>query len=207
MHAARAFTVLFIAALATACAEGPPTDPEVAGPSLRANGFEVTTLHLRAAEGGSSAMAGPLVVKFGTRWPPNPCIPEPGPPDVPTEGVLVFCGAIRNPGGEGLASGEFVIGDTRTDPVTVRFVLSHPPDPGACRVLFLRGALSVALPEPGPPEIQATFLTLDGQSLVALPNPGPPDVRIPEPGPPDIQVPSPGPPEACTVTAVTARDG
>ena len=194
----RSRAVLPLLLLGIACSENQPLAPEAPLFSMGRNGFQVVNLHVGAdvVAGSTSRIRGPLQIRFGTRYPPNPCIPNPGPPDAP---ALVVCGVLHNPGGETLTGGELRIGDTRTGQV-VRFGLSAPPNP--CNRLFIAGTLAVPgmATNPGPPDISATFTTLDGQQLRTWRAHGPRGIRTPSPGPPEIFTPNPGPPESCTAT-------
>lgn len=191
---------LVVASLTLACGTELPTasDPPDARLGIGDARGVAVPLILLPAEGSESQMRGVLLVRVSARVPPNPCVNS-GPPTDPSMDVLLFCGVVGNRGLETLASGEFVVaGDTRTDPVTVRFDLTVPPNP--CRFILLGGALAVPRAEgnPGPPTISATFLTTDGQALVSG-HPGPPNVGS-NPGPPIV-------PEAlaCSVTVATGR--
>jgi hypothetical protein len=138
--------------------------------------FTIVQVHLRPAEGSDSQAWGKLQVWTGF-VPPNPCVAG-------LEGSAVaVCGLIHNPGGEIFTSGLVsVVTGPDAEPIVLRF--DAPPNP--CRTSLLRGATPV-LSTPGPPDVEASFLSSAGEIVSA--NPGPPDEPFAgTPGPPDEPV-------------------
>ncbi len=143
----QSWTPLALVALLVGACEHPPTAVTPAeAPALAVardaerSGFAVFPIQLRAADGSPSTAWGELVVRVGTRLPPNPCGPDDALSGVQ---VVTFCGVVHNPDGEALQSIGFQVtyggaGDF-LGTASGRFTL--PPNP--CTTARLQGALAL----------------------------------------------------------------